>query len=56
MILENNRRTTDELVDLPGVSWSSCPQILSEELQIKKFAAKSGERWLHHDNAPAHNF
>ena len=47
VILEDRCRTTDDLVDLSGLSWSSCQRILSEELQ-------SGEWWLHHDNAPAH--
>ena len=40
MILEDRRRTTDDLVDLSGVSWSSCQRILSEELQMKRVAAK----------------
>jgi len=47
LILEDRCSTIDDLVDLSGVSWSSCQRILSEELQ-------SGEWWLHHDNAPAH--
>jgi len=40
LILEDRRRTIDELVDLSGVSWSSCQRILSEELQMKRVAAK----------------
>ena len=40
LILEDRRRTTDDLVDLSGVSWSSCQWILSEELQMKRVAAK----------------
>ena len=40
MILEDRRRTIDDLVDLSGVSWSSCQKILSEELQKKRAAAK----------------
>ena len=40
MILEDCHRTIDELVDLSGVSWSSCQWILSEELQMKRVAAK----------------
>jgi hypothetical protein len=56
LVLEDHRRAIDELVDLSGVSWSSCQQVLSEELQMKRFAAKSGEWWLHHGNAPGHNF
>jgi transposase len=39
LILEDRHRT-DELVDLSGVSWSSCQRILSEELQMKRVAAK----------------
>jgi hypothetical protein len=38
--LEDRRRTIDDLVDLFGVSWSSCQRILSEELQMKRVAAK----------------
>jgi transposase len=56
LILEDHRRTIDGLVDLSGVSWSSCQRILSEELQMKRVEAKSGEWWLHHDSAPEHNF
>ena len=40
LILEDRRRTIDNLVDLSGVSWSSCQRILSEELQMKRAAAK----------------
>ena len=40
LILEDRRRTIDDLVDLSGVSWSSCQRILSEELQMKRVAAK----------------
>jgi hypothetical protein len=40
LILEDRRRTIDGLVDLSGVSWSSCQWILSEELQMKRGAAK----------------
>ena len=40
LILEDRRRTIDDLVDLFGVSWSSCQRILSEELQMKRAAAK----------------
>ena len=29
LILEDRRRTTDDLVDLSGASWSSCQRILS---------------------------
>jgi len=40
LILEDRRRTIDDLVDLSGVSWSFCQWILSEELQLKRVAAK----------------
>jgi transposase len=40
LILEDRCRTIDNLVDLSGVSWSSCQRILSEELQMKRVAAK----------------
>jgi len=40
LILEDHRRTIDDLVDLSGVSWSYCQRILSEELQIKRVATK----------------
>jgi len=39
LILEDCRRTND-LVDLSGVSWSSCQRILSKELQMRRVAAK----------------
>jgi histone-lysine N-methyltransferase SETMAR len=38
--LEDCCRTIDDLVDLSGVSWSSCQRILSEELQMKRVTAK----------------
>jgi len=40
LILEDRRRTIDQLVDLSGVSWSSCQRNLSEELQMKRVAPK----------------
>jgi hypothetical protein len=40
LILEDRRRTTDDLLDLSGVSFSSCQRILSQELQMKKVVAK----------------
>jgi len=40
LILENRRRTIDHLVDLSGMSWSSCQRNLSEELIMKRVAAK----------------
>jgi len=38
LILEDCHRTIDDLVDLSGVSWTSCQWILSEELQMKRVA------------------
>jgi hypothetical protein len=40
LILEDCHRIIDDLVDLYGVSWSSCQRILSEELQMNRVAAK----------------
>jgi hypothetical protein len=40
LLLEDRHRTRDDLVDLSGVSWSSCQWILNEELQMKIVAAK----------------
>ena len=37
LIMEDRHRTTDELVDLTGVSWSSCQRILNEELGMKMY-------------------
>ena len=36
----DRRRTIDELEALTGVSWSSCQRILTEELHMKRVAAK----------------
>jgi len=36
----DRRRTIDELEALTGVSWSSCQRILTEELHMKRGAAK----------------
>ena len=43
------RRTIDELEALTGVSWSSCQQILTEELHMKRVAAKFVPRLLSED-------
>ncbi|XP_068232134.1 protein GVQW3-like [Palaemon carinicauda] len=40
LILEDHRRTIDELADLSGVSWSSCQRILDDELGMIRVAAK----------------
>ena len=46
LIMEDRRRTIDELVNLTGVSWSSCQRILNEELGMKRVAAKMVPRLL----------
>ena len=43
------RRTIDELKALTGVSWSSCQQILTEELHVKRVATKFVPRLLSED-------
>ena len=43
------RRTIDELEALTGVSWSSCQRILTEELHMKRVAAKFVPRLLSED-------
>ena len=42
----DRRRTIDELEALTGVSWSSCRRILTEELHMKRGAAKFIPRLL----------
>ena len=42
----DRRQTIDELEALTGVSWSSCPRILTEELHMKRGAAKFVPRLL----------
>jgi len=42
----DRRRTIDELEALTGVSWSSCQRILTEELHMKRVAAKFVPRLL----------
>ena len=39
-IMFDRCRTIDELEALTGVSWSSCQQILTEELHMKRVAVK----------------
>ena len=36
----DRRKTIDELEAMSGVSWSSCQRILTEELHMKRVAAK----------------
>lgn len=46
LILEDRRRTIDELVSLSGLSWSSIQRILSEDLNMRRIAAKLVPRLL----------
>ena len=48
-IMFDRRQTIDELEALTGVSWSSCPRILTEELHMKRGAAKFVPRLLSED-------
>jgi len=45
----DRRRTIDELESLTGVSCSSCQRILTEELHMKRVAAKFVPRLLSED-------
>jgi len=49
VIMFDRRRTIDELQALTGVSWSSCQRILTEELHMKRVAAKFVPRLLSED-------
>ena len=42
-------RTIDELEALTGISWSTCQRILTEELHMKRVAAKFVPRLLSED-------
>ena len=46
VIMFDHCRTIDELEALTGVSWSSCRPILTEELHMKRVAAKFVPRFL----------
>lgn len=46
IINEDRRRTIDEIVELSGVSWSSLQRILTEDLGMKRVAAKFVPRLL----------
>ena len=48
-IMFDHRRTVSELEALTGVSWSSCQWILTEELHMKRVAAKFIPRMLSED-------
>jgi len=45
-IMFDSRRRIDELEALAGVSWTSCQRILTEELHMKRVAAKFVPRLL----------
>lgn len=46
IINEDRRRTIDEIVELSGVTWSSVQRILTEDLGMKRVAAKFVPRLL----------
>lgn len=46
IVLEDRRRTIDEMVELSGVTWSSVQRILTEDLRMKRVAAKFVPRLL----------
>ncbi|PNF32226.1 hypothetical protein B7P43_G17963 [Cryptotermes secundus] len=46
IIKEDRRRTIEEIVELSGVTWSSVQQILTEDLGMKRVAAKFVPRLL----------
>ena len=48
-IMFDHRRTIDESEVLTGVSWNSCQRILTEELHMKRVAAKFIPRLLSED-------
>ena len=43
------RRTVDEISEITGLSWSSCQQILTEDLNMKRVSAKFVSRLLTED-------
>ncbi|XP_029643296.1 uncharacterized protein LOC115217685 [Octopus sinensis] len=47
--LKDRRRTINELLDMTGVSWSSCQRILSDELRMKRVTAKFVPRLVMED-------
>jgi len=48
-IMFDRRRTIDKLEALTGISWSSCQRILTDELHMKRVAAKFVPRLLSED-------
>ncbi|KAJ8723934.1 hypothetical protein PYW07_007914 [Mythimna separata] len=46
IILEDRRRTIEEIVELSGVTWSSVQRILTEDLGMRRVAAKFVPRLL----------
>jgi hypothetical protein len=45
----DRRRTIDEISEITGLSWSSCQQILMDDLNIKRVSAKFVPRLLTED-------
>lgn len=48
LVREDRRRTIDQLCEMSGVSWSSIQRILSEDLHMKRVAAKFVPRHRSH--------
>lgn len=46
LVLEDRRRTIDQLENISGLSWSSIQRILSEDLHLRRIAAKLVPRLL----------
>jgi len=45
----DRRRTTDEIYEITGLSWSSCQRMLTEDLNMKRVSAKFFPRLLTED-------
>jgi len=45
-IIADCRRTIDEISEITGLSWSSCQQMLTEDLNMKRVSAKFVPRLL----------
>nr|CAI5823570.1 unnamed protein product [Callosobruchus analis] len=46
LVREDRRRTIDQLCEMSGISWSSVQRILSEDLHMRRVAAKFVPRLL----------
>ncbi|GFG29188.1 hypothetical protein Cfor_05006 [Coptotermes formosanus] len=45
-VLEDRRPAIDEITEITGVSWSTCQRVLTEDLMMKRVAAKFVSRLL----------